>query len=862
MATFPKNDVSGPKRRRLLPLGLVCLALGLALLATVPGCGGCRKDPRQLAEERKKKEAEERAKKKEKPKPDFEVSRLMARPTSSLPPSPSEPLGAAYKPGHWTATTLEAKANNFAFVGDLEIVATDGRGKPILLEGAPFNLTTICQVSLGERQRPKPFESILFVPPTHQLPTASCRLKWRKGGRRAWPPLLNLLSRMPPYQYHFVVIARLPENYAFLKGLTSVKPPSDSFGSNPTKPYYRVALIRADKPDPRPRVSLPSYGLLWTSVACVLWDDAEPEALDPLQQDALLDWLHWGGQLILSGPDSLDKLSDGFLAPYLPATAGAGARQLSQDDFQELYQWSGASGKSAPPLMPAKAWTGVKLQAHPEAQFLPGSGKLLVERRVGRGRIVVSAFALSSRALRSWPGMDEVLSAFLLRRPPRKLAGKPGEEQVQWTDGHAWNDAGRISNLRYFSRDLQKLSPAKKEVEFGTYLPTRAGSSNQELLPGLPGWDNSLDWDGPEPWGPGVAGWNDFNAVANSARTTLKDAAEIEIPERGFVVWVVAGYLLVLVPVNWAVFRLINRVEWAWAAAPAIAVACTVVVIHMARLDIGFVRKRTEITVVELQADYPRAHVTRYTALYTSLTTGYTFYSEDPGTLVLPFSELAPDRLGGYVPQDTRGLLFRRGTDVSLTGFSVQSNSTGMIHSEQMVDLGGGLSLVETHAGRVRLVNRTDLTLRDVGVVKKDKSNVLWTALLDGPLESGATVRLAFRRYSGTSGDPLWKPQQGGTLLQQTGQLPDQVSLIEAAQDVGQLGPGEVRLVAWLEQQIPGLQIRPAAPQTEFATLVVAHLKYGFGEDPQPDLTPLDVGPGAGFDEQVSTTRTPGRDDP
>ncbi len=55
----------------------------------------------------------------------------------------------------------------------------------------------------------------------------------------------------------------------------------------------------------------------------------------------MLDWLHWGGQLILSGPDTLDTLRDSFLAPYLPATS-AGARDLQAADLAELSNhWSG-----------------------------------------------------------------------------------------------------------------------------------------------------------------------------------------------------------------------------------------------------------------------------------------------------------------------------------------------------------------------------------------------------------------------------------------------------------------------------------------------------------------------------------------
>ena len=86
-------------------------------------------------------------------------------------------------------------------------------------------------------------------------------------------------------------------------------------------------------------------------------------------------------------------------------------------------------------------------------------------------------------------------------------------------------------------------------------------------------------------------------------------------------VWVVAGYLILLVPVNWLLFRLLGRVEWAWVAAPVIAVACSLLVIHLAQLDIGFVRRKP-IWSSSRPRRIPR-YVTRYSAVYSSLSTTY-----------------------------------------------------------------------------------------------------------------------------------------------------------------------------------------------------------------------------------------------
>ena len=51
--------------------------------------------------------------------------------------------------------------------------------------------------------------------------------------------------------------------------------------------------------------------------------------------------------------------------------------------------------------------------------------------------------------------------------------------------------------------------------------------------------------------------WQDPLQMAQAARTSLQNAARIEVPDRWFVVLFVAGYLFVLVPLNWLLFRLL-----------------------------------------------------------------------------------------------------------------------------------------------------------------------------------------------------------------------------------------------------------------------------------------------------------------
>ena len=103
----------------------------------------------------------------------------------------------------------------------------------------------------------------------------------------------------------------------------------------------------------------------------------------------------------------------------------------------------------------------------------------------------------------------------------------------------------------------------------------------------------------------------------------MNTAAGIDPPSPGFVLKLLTVYVLVLVPLNWVLFRLIGKVEWAWIAAPIIAVGGAFAVVKMATLDIGFVRSQTQLALLELHGDYPRGHLTEYSAMYTSLSTRY-----------------------------------------------------------------------------------------------------------------------------------------------------------------------------------------------------------------------------------------------
>src|SRR5690606_5537569 len=185
-------------------------------------------------------------------------------------------------------------------------------------------------------------------------------------------------------QYFFVVLAKEPERYAFVKTLNGVLVPSDISFDEADVLHYQVLL-----PDITKQVPLPDNPLCWTTIAFILWDEVDPDQLDRKRREALVDWLHWGGQLIISGPDSLALLKDSFLAPYLPASDG-GATEFAPDseEIQQLASyWTPRSG-NVRQLKPVKPWSGIKLEladgVSPNEGLAAATGGLLVERQVGR----------------------------------------------------------------------------------------------------------------------------------------------------------------------------------------------------------------------------------------------------------------------------------------------------------------------------------------------------------------------------------------------------------------------------------------------------------------------------------------------
>lgn len=781
----------------------------IALLVSL-GTIGCGQGDDKSSREATDKSQADGALPDERKQPDFSITRV------TLAPADEESYVFNIKPGHWVAATQQLQANNFDFVGHLEAAVVDDKRRPIDLKNTRFRLTGTRPVALAKGQK-KHVESTLFVPPTKETTRVSSVLRGRHGQVKLdlSPDLFN---PMPPYQYYFLVLCNEPERYAYLDILDSVRPPAQDLYPQDTITYYQVI-----RPQVRDQFPLPSHALVWSPIAYVLWDDVQPTSLTEQQQVALVDWLHWGGQLLVSGPDSLEGLNGSFLKPYLPARS-TGARTYSAEDLRDLAAtWSQRRDEETGVLRVSSDWSGIGLQLTEGATWVEHTGKLLAERRVGRGRIVVTAMQLAERDLVTWSGYDAFFNACVLRRRARRYVLDPNAGQLLLTWGDAPQDrfhSRHVTDLRYFARDAGRLEYAIPDVN---QRPQRFPRS-----PNSPAVEQDADW---KHLG-GMASWNPFSDVANAARGALRDAAGIVIPGRDFVWRVLLVYLTVLVPANWVLFRGLKRVEWAWVAAPIIAVGFALAVIRLAQLDIGFARSQIEISVLEAHAGYPRAHVTRYNALYSALTTNYELRFDDLSAVARPMP--VDDHTPLLEGQRRLTVTYRRHQDVRLSDLRVDSNTTGMVHSEQMLDLKGAITLHKDPAGP-RLVNETFLRFEEAFVLTQSPDvdpKSPWSVCRLAALSPGASARLMFEPASTAVIRELQFTPQPSDAHAAPLRLD---GLLKIAVRPRRWEAGQTWFIGRSQTPLPGLRIEPEASQVRSTTFAVVHLEPSTLRPPRPD---------------------------
>jgi hypothetical protein len=846
-----------------------CQWLCLLTLVSLAGCGGCQPDS---GENLTREEFEKRAREQ---RESLVMNELLSLPTDS------ETKLLTAKAGHWVETRQQFKSNR----EDLQVLAVGSVAQGSELARVPGTdmINEFTRRTSLPKGQTKNVDLQYFVPFSGQqsdpldFNSATRRLNFRTELLN-WPLLTPLLStpdvkpvnELKEHEFQLAVISPHTLGYEFLKSLDAVFwRGADLMQEERTRSYVLAYVQPEDN-----QYAFPHSMLTMSAIAVLLWDDVSVDNLSSDQQQAMVDWLHWGGTLVINGPSSWSRLQNSFLSPYLPANQ-AETVELNTEDFAELSStWETidqvAPGENEPLSIVGPAVGGLRFQLNARGDWLPGSGQLVAETSLGRGRIVVTAFPLRDPRIFRWKYFSSLFSTGLLRRPARTIARNTQDRALEQVWDAPWQGSERDprlhSNFRILSRDLPLTSGSAVKAAQSERASTTTGAATSDATQA----DASQPTTGQiatrkisvsdfntfteqEPkqsleairWGNTGAAWNDYSGLSVQALSTLKSAAGIELPSRSTIIKLLAGYLLCLVPLNWLVFRLLGRLEYAWLAAPILALVAVGVVTRVARLDIGFARRTTEVSVLELHGSHPRGHLTQYIALYTSLSTNYAIDFPERNSLALPMGDLSRARRRAAAESRNLRTNYGRSAGVTLEPLTVYSNSTEMLHAEQVVDLPGGLVLGQTASGKTAVKNESGLQLRGALVIHSPSTGVIEGCWL-GELAQGQAAELVLedvertRPWEQWDTEPITRLRSGSEPTADSAGTKQLASLwiggvLQELLLKTPLVPGQMRLLAYTDDRPGNLQVTPAEDQLDARCVVVAHLSSPRLGPVQPD---------------------------
>lgn len=547
---------------------------------------------------------------------------------------------------------------------------------------------------------------------------------------------------------------------------------------------------------------LPESWIAYSAIDGVFLDEILPDnPLTVAQVTALDGYCNAGGTLVVC----VGKLASAWTAAKLAGTPWAELLPVvvrgSRDVDVAAALAAGYGGLPATaartPLLTVADATVREGEVWLSARDAP-TCPLVVRARRGLGQVIFCAFSPTETVLQPLPGRLALLAHLVARQGFRTL-------RQSWSGDPA---------AQPFARPEWALTECAVEVA-GEYQP------NNALQRGAPA----------------------ANTVRDALTSLFDKDFMLKIPGWQKVGLFLVAYILVLVPVNSAVFRRLGRQEWAWISGLGITL-----LFCMGAFRLGDAGERAQLTsvalgVLEAGSGAPAGPVTTVIGLRSS--------SRLEQDVAFPDVLTYPSRLHRSV-RDARGVA-REVFNVDLAGppalrgFEMLANETCRLETEHLQPLGEGIR-AEAVLGEglvsVALENGINTTLRDPLVLAGGRG--AW-ALADLP--SGARATLDPR--AGPAGDRkdvtrAWKERAAlacpGRALQQ---------LIEYAL-ADQANRGDHVVLGWLDDPVTRLTMGGERVSGTGRTLVRVPLDLRPAEgtiELAPDLwrARLDYAPRGGF---------------
>jgi hypothetical protein len=307
--------------------------------------------------------------------------------------------------------------------------------------------------------------------------------------------------------------------------------------------------------------------------------------------------------------------------------------------------------------------------------------------------------------------------------------------------------------------------------------------------------------------------------------------------------------LIVLVPINWIVFRLLGRVELAWVAAPLIAIVGAFTIARAVQLDVGFSRSQSSISIVEVPSGYSRGYSASFASLYTSLTTNYSAFNADSSGIVIPMPTREEKMM--TFTRDTPMTTYRYASDrgEGLESFPVRSNSTTLIRAEHPCEIGGQVQLkwLDNNSDAIQIDNQSSLKFSLAGIIAMDQAGQMRKGWVGD--NEGGSVRSVPMELAVDSSPPKERSKNSRRVralyLDGWGFVEQQVDEKESKEQESKMDgdttidvkpliaslltshswhPGEAMMIGVCDQAFSPTVIAPVASQSQDKSLFIIHL--------------------------------------
>ena len=795
------------------------------LLVQLVGCRGC-------SQQKTQKETDEEVEAKRK------KQRLVSSELKALPFSNDVP-GSVLKSGHWYQGNQNLKANysDESLTARLSVINREKKNATFAPGQASVEFHR--NVSLGERQE-KNVQFRFFQPEVpvtgDELTKSPSSLKVLYSQRGIGTPVLEeefLCRASAGYQYNMVSLSRDSSRYLFWRALDCIIWPSKQRMTDERVTPHRVIDLNEDEL----ATQFPDRLYAMTSISHFVINDSSVSIMSADQQQALQDWLYFGGTIILNGPEAIGGIESSIMRDYSPlvrtTNANVSDREIVMlnetwsieqfEDGRRLFEPPKQIPKLAGDLANGAQWVKYRT-ASGEMASLDG---LVAERLVGQGRVVMTTFPLTDIAFLRWPSYSSFIHNAILAKPPRSPSAGL-EPDLKFDNEYEGTELNPIhsTRMRIWARDLdesttRKITPPVKKTGTdepdGTYKDASAEFAKLKRT--------------------SFGAWNPDSTILSNARQCLQQSSGITVPKINTIIKLLAGYLIILVPVNWLFFRLFGRVELAWAAAPVIALVGAFVVARSVQLDVGFSRSQTSYGFLELHNGYARGNFSSYTALYSSLSTNYRAVFEQDTGVVLPFASTSGSKRSRNAISKI-DYWFAGDSGTGMQSVPVLSNTTGLFQAEEMVSFPDKLTAeFDSDMQSVEIKNGLGFPFKEAGVFGVDSQGKLVSGWL-GTLDDGNSKRcdLAIRET-----DDRWRKEWDKTptlsrpsfLRADDGamwtdqDLQDELYLGPMLEEVAKkypLAKGEFIAIGWSDHLLGDLTITPVAKQKKLRSVVLFHL--------------------------------------